>query len=82
MYFQQDGAPSHYKGCGWDAFNNNLQQRWIDQGVPIAWPPRSPDLIPSVFFLWGYVKDILYSQKIRNVDHFKENINGAVSLAA
>jgi hypothetical protein len=22
----------------------------------LAWPPRSPDLTPLVFFLWGYTK--------------------------
>jgi len=26
---------------------------WIGQGGPMAWPPRSPDLIPMDFFLWG-----------------------------
>jgi len=26
----------------------------------LCWPPRSPDLKPCHFFLWGYVKDSFY----------------------
>lgn len=56
MYFQQDGAPAHYKDFVRVALNNKFEQRWIGRGGPIAWPPRSPDLTPCDFFLWGYVK--------------------------
>lgn len=28
---------------------------------PSAWPPRSPDLTPMDFFLWGTVKSDVYS---------------------
>jgi len=27
--------------------------RWIERDGPIPWPPRSPDIIPLHFFLWG-----------------------------
>ncbi|KAJ4435807.1 hypothetical protein ANN_18426 [Periplaneta americana] len=27
----------------------------------LAWPPNSPDLTPPDFFVWGFVKDIVYS---------------------
>ena len=38
-----------------------LPHRWIGRGVNngqhlLLWPPRSPDLTPCDFFLWGYVK--------------------------
>jgi hypothetical protein len=26
----------------------------------LAWPPRSPDVTPCDFFLWGYFKDLVY----------------------
>ena len=29
---------------------------WIGRGGPTSWPPRSPDVTPLDFFLWGYVK--------------------------
>jgi hypothetical protein len=27
---------------------------------PITWPPRSPDLAPLDFFLWGYMQSLVY----------------------
>lgn len=35
---------------------------WIGRDGPINWPPRSPDISPLDFFLWGYVKDIVYQK--------------------
>jgi hypothetical protein len=33
----------------------------------LLWPPRSPDLTPCDFFLWGYVKDNAYKpQTVRS----------------
>ncbi|OXU32204.1 hypothetical protein TSAR_007998 [Trichomalopsis sarcophagae] len=37
--------------------------RWIGRGGPIAWPPRLPDLTPLDFYLWGYLKDTVYSER-------------------
>jgi hypothetical protein len=61
--FQQDDAPPHWN------INvrryNELPHRWIgrvcedDVGL-FPWPPRSPDLTPCDFFLWGYIKDLVY----------------------
>ena len=28
-------------------------------GEPKEWPPRSPDLTPIDFFLWGYLKELM-----------------------
>jgi len=40
---------------------------WIGRGGPIPWPPQSPDLSPLDFFLWGYIKNNGYAEKIRNI---------------
>ena len=45
--------------------NRVLQQRWIGRAAKgdnhlLPWPPRSPDLTPCDFFLWGFVKDSVY----------------------
>ncbi|KAJ4430846.1 hypothetical protein ANN_19437 [Periplaneta americana] len=42
-----------------------LPQRWIghaadDNNALERWPPRSPDLTPCDFLLWGFVKDRLF----------------------
>ena len=62
---QLDGAPPHYHGSVRDHLNMALPQRWIgraSQGEQqlIHWPPRSPDLTPCDFFMWGFVKDYVY----------------------
>ena len=48
--------------------------RWIGRDGPHAWPPRSPDLTPLDFFLWGYVKDRVYATPVRDLDHLKQKI--------
>ena len=35
------------------------------------WPPRSPDLNPCDFFLWGYLKDKIYGQMPKTFDDLK-----------
>jgi hypothetical protein len=52
---------------------------WIGRSGPIAWPPWSPDLTPLVFFLWGYVKNIVYQVKINDLQHLKARIKEAVA---
>jgi hypothetical protein len=56
--------------------NTTLPQRWIGctskcnkDAALIPWPPRSPDLIPCDFFLWGYVKDKLYVACYQEIYH-------------
>lgn len=29
-------------------------------GGPVFWSPRSPDLTPMDFFLWNYLKNLVY----------------------
>ncbi|KAJ4431755.1 hypothetical protein ANN_20360 [Periplaneta americana] len=43
----------------------------------LAWSPNSPDLTPPDFFVWGFVKDIVYSQKPRNIDDLRVKITQA-----
>ena len=34
-------------------------------------PARSPDLTPCDFFLWGWLKEQVYSTKPQNLEEFK-----------
>lgn len=65
VIFQQDGAPPHFHNEVRLELNTRLTNRWIgrvgnDDKELLPWPPRSPDLTPLDFFLWGYVKDLVY----------------------
>ena len=54
-----------------------MRDSLIGRGGPIPWSPRSPDLSPLDFFLWGYIKNIVYAEKIRNVQHLQDRITSA-----
>ena len=38
------------------------------------WPPRSPDLNPLDFYLWGFLKSKVYSPKPATVRDLENNI--------
>jgi len=38
------------------------------------WPPRSPDLTPADFFLWGLLKGTVYKNTSRTMQQFKDAI--------
>ncbi|GBM11235.1 hypothetical protein AVEN_267807-1 [Araneus ventricosus] len=44
--------------------NATYPSRWIGCGVPVAWPPRSPDLNPLDFFFWGHMKSLVYEMPV------------------
>nr|CAI5831966.1 unnamed protein product [Callosobruchus analis] len=58
-----DGATQHYHRDVRAYLDQNLSGQWIGRRGPIEFPPRSPDLTPLDFFLWGTVKDEVYKHK-------------------
>jgi hypothetical protein len=42
------------------------------------WPPRSPDLSPPDFFLWGHLKDTVYSNHPHALQELQANIQRTV----
>lgn len=62
MWIQLDGAPPHYANIVRNFLNTHYTGRWIGRLGPVAWPPRSPDLTSPDFYLWGYLKNVVYEQ--------------------
>ena len=65
LIYQQDGTPPDFDYDVRGYLNGTLPHRWIgrasqDDSPLLSWPPRSPDLTPCVFFLWGHVKDHVF----------------------
>jgi len=75
--FMQDGAPPHFSCFVTDVLNERFPDAWIGRSGPIPWQPRSPDLSPLDFFLWGYIKNIVYAEKIKHIQHLQERITSA-----
>ena len=71
-YFQQDGATPHTA--------KNIQQ-WLttkfgDKFIPrVKWPPRSPDLNPCDYYLWEYLKYVVYNPLPKTLDDLKTNLS-------
>ena len=63
FFFQQDGAPPHFHRNVRTYLDEKMQNKWIGRRGPVEYPPRSPDLTPMDFFLWGFLKDKIYSRK-------------------
>ncbi|GFX23975.1 uncharacterized protein TNCV_2730801 [Trichonephila clavipes] len=48
--------------------------RLISRFGSVNWPPRSCDLTPLDYFLWCYVKSLVYTDKPQTLDHLEDNI--------
>ena len=79
VIFQQDGAPPHWGLTVRKFLNDKFPDLWIGRDGPIPWPPRSPDITPMDFFVWGYVKDIVYRTPVQDLNDLKQRIRNAIS---
>lgn len=77
MFFQHDGAPPHFSLAVRQYLTGVFGIRWVGRGGPVAWPPRSPDLTCIDFFLWGFVKSLVYETPVPNHETLVERINEA-----
>ena len=44
----------------------------------VIWPPRSCDLAPLDYYLWGVAKDKCYADKPETIDALNDNIREAI----
>jgi hypothetical protein len=79
VIFMQDGAPPNFSLPVRGAFNEKIPNAWTGRGGPISWPPRSADLTPMDCFLWVYVKNSVYGEKIRDLQHLQDRIATAIA---
>jgi hypothetical protein len=70
-YFQQDGASPHTSKKAQNYLRSKFGEKFIDKK---KWPPRSPDLNPCDYFLWGYLKSRIYNPLSKDLDDLKANI--------
>ena len=51
---------------------------FMSRRADVVWPPRSCNLTPLDYYLWGVVKDKYYADKPETIDALKENIREAI----
>jgi hypothetical protein len=59
--------------------NDIFTNWWIGGGSTINWPPRSPDLTPLDFCLWGWMKSEVYRRKVDTWDELLDRIMDAIA---
>ncbi|GFX76842.1 DUF4817 domain-containing protein [Trichonephila clavipes] len=79
LWFQQDGATCHTARATIDLLKDTFGDRLISHFGPVNWPPRSCDLTPLDYFLWGYVKSLVYADKPETLDHLEDNIRRVIA---
>ena len=79
LWFEQDVATSHTGRVTIDLLKGKFGERVISRNGPVARPPRSCDLTPLDFFLWGHIKSLVYANKSETLDDLKDNIQREIS---
>ncbi|GFV15887.1 uncharacterized protein TNCV_988701 [Trichonephila clavipes] len=79
LWFQQDGATCHTARATIDLLKDTFGDRLISRFGPVNWPPKSCDLTPLDYLLWGYVKSLVYADKPQTLDHLEDNIRRVIA---
>ncbi|GFX83202.1 putative DD41D transposase [Trichonephila clavipes] len=79
LWFQQDGATCNTARAAIDLLKDTLGDRLISRFGPVNLPPRSCDLTPLDYFLWGYVKSLVYADNPQTLDHLEDNIRRVIA---
>ncbi|GFX62051.1 putative LOC100569746 [Trichonephila clavipes] len=79
LWFQQDGATCHTARATIDLLKDTFGDSLISRFGPVNWPPRSCDLTPLDYFLWGYVNAFVYADKPQTLDHLEDNIRRVIA---
>ncbi|GFV64624.1 transposable element Tc3 transposase [Trichonephila clavipes] len=79
LWLQRDGATCHTARATIDLLKDTLGDRLISRFGPVNWPPRSCDLTPIDYLLWGYVKTLVYVDKRQTLDHLEDNIRRVIA---
>ena len=71
----QYGALPHITCCVKQLLCHHFSDdRIIYHQFSTAWPPRSPTLNPCDFWLWGYLKTMVYHDPITSLSNLRESI--------
>ncbi|GFU86296.1 transposable element Tc3 transposase [Trichonephila clavipes] len=79
LWFQQDGTTCHTARATIDLLKDTFGDQLISRFGPVNWPPRSCDLTPLDYFLWDYVKSLVYADKPQTLDHLEDNIRRVIA---
>jgi len=70
---------AHTPNISMPIVNQLFPNKVISRKGNISWRSRSPDLIPIDFYLWGYLKSIVYDINPKSIYASKENIRREIA---
>ncbi|GFT56127.1 DUF4817 domain-containing protein [Trichonephila clavipes] len=79
LWFQQDGATCHTARSTIDLLKDTFGDHLISRFGPANWPRRSCGLTPLDYFLWGYVKSLVYADEPQTLDHLEDSIHRVIA---
>ncbi|GFW87737.1 transposable element tc3 transposase [Trichonephila clavipes] len=75
IIFMQVGAPPHITSCVKDVLKHRFkEERVISRQFLQLCPPRSPDLNPCDFWLWGHLRQLVSCDQPRTLSNLKDCI--------
>jgi len=80
MVCQHDGAPAYYSHLVTHHPNLTFPEQWIGHDGHVQWPPRSPNLTPLDFCLWGWMKSEVCKEKVNTKYEFVARIMNSAAL--
>jgi len=80
MCYQYDGEPPHFSHVVRQYLNHKFPNRWIGRGGAQNWPPRSPDLNPLDYNVWGYMKAMVCLHKVNTTELLQRIFSAARSI--
>lgn len=79
QWFQQDGATSHIGRGNVARLEELFPDRLISRASDFPYPPRSPDLTPPDFYLWGHLKEFCFRDPVpHTIPQLKTNIRRVI----
>ncbi|GFU61206.1 transposable element Tc3 transposase [Trichonephila clavipes] len=79
LWFQQDGETCHTARATIDLLKDTFGDCLISRFWTCEWASRSCDLTPLDYFLWGYVKSLVYEDKPQTLGHLEDNIRRVIA---
>ena len=78
IWFQQDSATCHTAEATLDVLRPDFEDHIISRRADGVWHPRSCDLTPLGYYLWGAIRDKYYADKPETIGALKDNICEAI----
>ena len=77
--FQQDGATAHTTNIEWTDLQQQFPGWLISRFGDSNWPSRFPDLSVLDFFLWGYLKEKVFSTRKETFAELQTSIHDEIA---